>query len=161
MSGGILRVNEIQKGDGTAFPIGKVLQVVTNTSTTATTTTSASYVDTNISASITPSSTSSKIMIIVSGSLFNGTGNLSSKATIFRGNASSGTNLGHSVWGMINAYDQENASVANGGMNFLDTPSTTSSQLYTVAIAHETGGNTATYIPNGQKGSITLMEIGA
>ena len=167
----ILKVDQLQDSGGnnlvtsngsgviTAAGFGKVGQVVTNTSTTLTSTTSASYVDTNISASITPSSTSSKIMIIVSGSLFNGTANTSAKATIFRGNASSGTNLGDSTWGMINAYDQGNPCVSNGGMNFLDSPSTTSSQLYTVAIAHETGGNTAIYIPNGQKGSITLMEI--
>ncbi len=45
---------------------GKILQVVTGTTTTDTAVTSTSYTDSTLSASITPSATSSKILILVS-----------------------------------------------------------------------------------------------
>ena len=40
----IIKVNTIQKTDGTAFPVGKVLQVITATNTVERTTTSNSFV---------------------------------------------------------------------------------------------------------------------
>ena len=53
---------------GTTLPAGvggKVLQVVSFNTTTQTQTTSTSFIDTAITGSITPSSTSSKVLIIV------------------------------------------------------------------------------------------------
>ena len=47
-----------------AIPTGKVLQVVNNTFSTAVTTTSSTYSDTGISLAITPSATSSKIVVM-------------------------------------------------------------------------------------------------
>ena len=56
---------------------GKVLQVVTNTHSTSTSTTSSSYVSTNLDASITPSSSSNKILVLVAqnGVYKDGSGN--------------------------------------------------------------------------------------
>jgi len=51
---------------GTATGFGKVLQVVTGETTTNTQITSTSYADTSLTANITPSATSSKILILVS-----------------------------------------------------------------------------------------------
>ena len=51
---------------GTATGFGKVLQVVTGETTTNTQITSTSYTDTTLTANITPSATSSKILILVS-----------------------------------------------------------------------------------------------
>ena len=48
------------------MPTGSVLQVVQGTTNTQTTTGQTSYVDTGLSAAITPSSTSNKILILVS-----------------------------------------------------------------------------------------------
>ena len=63
----ILKVDTIKKTDNSTFPIGKVLQCVQGTTATMVNFTStSSYVDTGLSASITPSSTSSKVLIQVS-----------------------------------------------------------------------------------------------
>jgi len=51
---------------GTATGFGKVLQVVTGETTTNTQITSTSYTDTSLTANITPSATSSKILVLVS-----------------------------------------------------------------------------------------------
>ncbi len=48
----------------TSFAPGKVLQVVQGTTTTSTSTTSTTYADTTLSGAITPSATSSKILVI-------------------------------------------------------------------------------------------------
>ena len=50
----------------TGISAGKVLQVVTGTSSTQTNVTSSTYADTGISASITPSSTSNKVLVMFS-----------------------------------------------------------------------------------------------
>ena len=60
-----LKVNTIQEADGTAFPFGKILQVVQGTKTSEFSSTSTSYTDlTGLSVAITPS-TNSKILAIV------------------------------------------------------------------------------------------------
>ena len=49
---------------------GKVLQVVGATTTTSTTIASTSYTDTTITATITPTSATSKILVLINGALF-------------------------------------------------------------------------------------------
>ena len=49
----------------TSFAPGKVLQVQSSTKTTESTTTNGSYVDTGLQVNITPSSTSSKILVVI------------------------------------------------------------------------------------------------
>ena len=51
---------------------GTILQVVQGTTTTETSTSSTSFVDTTLTASITPTSASSKILAVVSGPLYGG-----------------------------------------------------------------------------------------
>ena len=58
-----LKIKDVTSGSVMSKP---VLQVVTGTSSTDTSVASTSYTDTTLSASITPSSTSSKILILVS-----------------------------------------------------------------------------------------------
>jgi hypothetical protein len=138
---------------------GSVLQVVTAETSTNTSTTSTSFVTTNLTASITPSSTSSKVFAIVSAQGFiNGTGT-SGIYTLFRGTVA-GTNLGNSTWGFTNLYSSGGTMTGSLSINYLDSPSTTSSQTYTYAMRSESGS--ATHInANGQKAILTLMEIAA
>ena len=59
-----LKVTNLQKLDGTTFPIGKIGQVLTVTIGSEQSTTSSSYSDVSgLSLAITPSATSSKIMV--------------------------------------------------------------------------------------------------
>jgi hypothetical protein len=70
----ILRFDEWQdsngvpvlNGAGGGLALGKILQVVEATTTTTATTTSGTYADTNLTATITPSSATSKVLVLVS-----------------------------------------------------------------------------------------------
>jgi hypothetical protein len=127
---------------------GKVLQVVTATTTTNTSSVSASYVLMgSLEASITPSSTSNKILILpcgVAGS------NTSSKLTIYRG----ATNIlgTDGFCGLGN-----NIASAQFSACFLDSPSTTSSTTY--GIYGKTTESISAPCAAGGTASITLLEI--
>jgi hypothetical protein len=138
---------------------GKVLQVVQATYATAVNTSSTSYQSTGLSASITPSSTSSKIYINVTQMATIQASDRGAIFTIFRG-TTSGTDLssGNSA-GISYPY------TATGGnsrfpinMQYVDSPSTTSSTTYTSAVKSDGNGQIGT---SGSFSVITLWEIGA
>ena len=134
-----------------AIATGDVLQVVNMTSVAKTTTTSTSFVATALTDTITPSSTSSKILIIATGNLNNTSANQWNYATIAKG----GTNLGNSV-GMVGVYaGGDNHSAAT--ITYLDSPSSTSELTYDVRI--RCSGGTSNWNQQEAKISLTLMEI--
>ncbi len=142
---------------------GKVLQVVQGTRTTNFTTTSASYVDLGLSVSITPSSATSKIMVMVSGYSYiyrsgSGTDNYGSLALV--GGA---TQLQEHNIGYYQLASTSNAEIyIPMNFSYLDSPATTS------AITYKTQGktysaSTTLYLIAGATtiASIVAMEIGA
>lgn len=154
-------------------PGGKVLQVVQTTKTDTFSTTSASYTDiTGFSVSITPSSTSSKILIImmVSGSTSGTNGPL----TLLRGStqiflADSAGSRTRSTANLANAASINE--IESNIVLYLDSPSTTSSTTYKLQTAAIDGGGTV-YINRGSNdfdasnrmrsaSSIIAMEVGA
>ena len=137
---------------------GKVLQVVSAQYRTEVSTTSTSFVDSGLSASITPSSTSSKVLVRYSMPQYNNTASRYVYSTLFRGTVS-GTNLAPGSEGMGVSRISNESVVATVGGEFLDSPSTTSSQTYTVVF--KCNGGQATAQINGTNSSLVLMEIGA
>ncbi len=147
----------------TNLSAGKILQVISQESTTGFATTSSSFVDVfDFTANITPSATSSKVLVIASSNMeCDGSGNRSF-ATIRRDS----TNLGHSTGGLTmmheyyypGAQDQEMPCT----MVYLDSPNTTSQVTYKVQIRLD-GGTRAGW--NGAqhvtKGSFIVMEVSA
>ena len=140
-----------------AVPIPSgVVQVVSATSATVTTTTSTSYVTSGLSASITPSKASSKVMIFVSGAFYNNAANAEIYATVFRGTVA-GTNLAtSSTHGFASVFP---VTLQTPAFNFLDSPNTTSAQTYTVGIRSAGGSATAAWAYQGGTTVITLMEV--
>ena len=135
---------------------GKVLQVVSATTATAVTTTSTSYVTSGLTATITPSLASSKILILTSQCCDRNAADDGSHFTIFRGTVA-GTNLGVAN-GMGGIFPLV---VTQMSLVFLDTPSTTSAQAYTVGMKNGSGSNN-TRAQNGDRtSSMVLIEIGA
>ena len=128
---------------------GKVLQVVTDVFSTETSTTSTSYVAVSgFAATITPSSTSSKILVLCSASSYINTSD-AYLGTIYRG----GTDLG--TFGRL-------FSTAGGlggfiSFNYLDSPSAISATTYT--YYHKVGSGTGYVSVNNYKSNLTLMEI--
>ncbi len=132
---------------------GKVLQVVGSSSTTNFTNSSTSLAE-MMNVSITPSSTSNKILIHFSTNCqISGGTNSYGRATVFRGTLS-GTDLGQKVGGL-------NAGTHNDSMLtgvYLDSPSTTSAQKYTLAMS--TGsGSTSSAGTDSRMYNLILMEI--
>lgn len=131
---------------------GAVLQVVNAIITTAVTTTSASYVTTGLTASITPKSNTSKILIMACcANLYNGGGAV--PTTIYR----NATNLGA---GTLNNLGMWYAGTGQGNVyiQYLDSPATASATTYTVYFLAN-GGGTATFSNQNTPSTLVLMEI--
>jgi hypothetical protein len=139
----------------TSMPTGSILQVVNATSTTSVSTTSSSFADTGFSASITPSSTSSKILLLGNFTCHANTNGLIYKLTAYRDGT---TNLGHATWGFSWIYGASTTIVGECAVNYLDSPATTSSVTYNIYHAIS-GSGTGYFTYNGARSGFTLMEI--
>jgi len=142
------------------LPTGSVLQVVPNTYTGFISTTSTSYVTTGLSASITPTSASSKILIFHSCGVMCVSANVQMNLTLYRG----GSNLMAQGQGML--YTNTGATQGFGNILYYDSPATTSSTTYTIYFKnHNNSAGTVIWNPDGASGAATaqliLMEIAA
>lgn len=139
---------------GALIAPGHILQVVQTVKSSSFTTTSATLVDiTGLSVSITPTSATSKVLVQVSAALFRTDTNFS-RFSVFRGNAATGTDLG--PFGLFKADTTPYGWV---GVNYLDSPATTSSTTYQAALGAVIGGGTAGL--QGERSTITVMEVAA
>jgi hypothetical protein len=142
---------------------GKVLQVVSATYSTLSFTTSASYVDTGLTASITPSLSTSKILVLVNhanskaNNANNGT-QLTAQFNLVRTSTElTYNNMGFNHITTTNGSTKEFFSQQN--FMYLDSPSTTSSTTY--KTQYKTEISTRVEINDGGVSSIILLEIGA
>jgi hypothetical protein len=142
---------------------GKVLQVVNATSTTQTNVASTTYTDTTLSATITPSSTTSKILVIYSQVLNceRSAIGTAAKLQLLRGSTSI-QNLGF-IQNMNATGASFTALTAMVTSSCLDSPSTTSATTYKTQIAANTTANGGIAIAqiDSNPSSMTLLEIGA
>ena len=147
---------------------GKVLQVVQATYSTETTIASTSYTDTGLSVSITPSSATSKILIIVQQSFYvrRNTEDCGGALRLLRDATDIFDIGGASKYSSLYNYQSGATNAQLGSMIpiiYLDSPSTTSSTTYkTQARSYSTAnsGQVAAQLDSANS-SITVMEIGA
>jgi hypothetical protein len=137
------------------LPTGSVLQVVNATYATETSTTSTSYVATGLLAAITPTSSSSKIFIVITFPAFVTTGGLSGYYSLFRG----ASNLYNSDGAF--RFETSAALLSAGAISYFDSPATTSSTTYQVYFKSQTSGQSTRICLGGATATITLMEISA
>jgi hypothetical protein len=166
-AGQVLRVNSGATAPEWATPAGggKVLQVVSAVTTTATTIASTSFTDTTITLAITPTLATSKILVMVSANLFVSRSanyqfvgaKLIRGATDIVTYTSSGF-VGFFGGGITNQDQGHTSSIV-----FLDSPATTSSTTYKVQgqISDTANSGTSVWQRNSNPSTITLMEIGA
>ena len=137
-------------GSKLVMPTGSVLQVVSASGGGVVISSSNSFVDTGLSAAITPSATSSKILVLVDQNLTSGAAGNWTGYGLYRGSSSiKGT-----------SYIQRNGGSHMSeqlGYNYLDSPSTTSATTYKTMFKATTG--TAQVNDNSAPSTITLMEI--
>ena len=148
----------------TVIGAGAVLQVVQANTTTRVQITNSTYTDTNLTASITPSSTSSKILVLVSQNI--GTYNNQQVGTagnfrIVRDSTTVFTS--ENVISIVAALGNASELRVAGQycFNYLDSPSTTSSVTYKTQMnLSGGGGRVEPQSSNGLSNStIILMEI--
>lgn len=153
-----LEVKAIQAPTGydLQMPAGHILQVVQAQYSTNTTTTSTSFVTSGLNATITPSSTSNKILVSFSIEAYTNSTDYC-YVTAFRGTVS-GTNLGNSVGGL--GFVRTDAYVYSPISNaILDSPSTTSAQTYTVGFRSNGAGTVGVCYTKNAVATLTLMEV--
>ena len=147
------------RGDNTFAEAGggKVLQVVQTTLTTLLSTTSASFVEASgFNVAITPSATSSKVLVMVSTNTQNTAGDGKTNVTLARGASvlqANGFAFHSQASGATYSFSSSSA------FNYLDSPNTTSATTYKVYFLGETGTANLNY--NNSVGTITAIEIGA
>ena len=117
---------------------GKIGQVVSTTKTDEFSTSSTSVTDiTGLSVSITPSSTSSKILILVDGNVSDNNTTYAGAMKLFRDSTEicKGTNGSANNIGFDNVRRNSGSDESKKfSINFLDSPSTTSSTTYKISI---------------------------
>jgi len=152
------------RGDNTFAEAGggKVLQVIHSNFSTYVNSTSTSYVQSGLTASITPSSTSSKILIFMN---ILGLGQNSALTSIrFKLVKNNTTDI--IEFDDIAGYDSGSDTIGSNTshLNYLDSPATTSSTTYTMYFKRQQGSgviffNNYVSLVGGTSSTITLMEI--
>jgi hypothetical protein len=138
---------------------GKVLQVVSATTTTFVSSTTTTYVDTSLTATITPTLSTSKILVLVAQ---NGLGKISNNTSqalrLVRGATE--------ISALSNLGDTDSTGTVNCSASFayLDSPATTSATTYKTQTNSE-ANSSMVYAQNYNSvvtmSTIVLMEIGA
>jgi hypothetical protein len=140
---------------------GKVLQIVYASYATEVVNSTSTYADTGLTATITPSSATSKVLVLVTQ---NGVGKQA-------GNASSGCNVRLSLpggstiqFGYAVGYDGTSIERFHGSVSYdyLHSPATTSAITYKTQFANFANASSVTVQnDNNASSSIVLLEIGA
>ena len=147
----------IASADTVAIP-GHVIQVVEGSTTTVAQTGTTTYSSTNLSASITPSSTSSKILVLVAQPITLSTDTADERIAYLR--LLRGTTELVAI-----PYDAESDSGVrtkvpiNGVISYLDSPSTTSATTYSTEMKLNNTSADIYVQNNSRRSTITLMEI--
>jgi hypothetical protein len=153
-SGGLSSAQLVNAADITSgtlpkarLPAGSILQVVQTSKTDAfsTTTTQPTYVDvTGMSVSITPTSASSRILILCSFQLSSNNATVYANArllrdstAIFIGDANGSNARASAATGLSQTFSAAGSSIA-----FVDSPATTSAITYKIQMAKGEGGGT-------------------
>jgi len=157
------------------LPTGSVLQVVSTTSTSnasTANTTGTTYVASGFIVTITPSSATSKVLLLCSSAIGNSVGGAGMSAQFYRsigGGGYSSIGAGAQVTGYLNNITYVSYQVNMFGIHYLDSPATTSSISYQLYFQGNNGTPTGTCYLNGRNNdggqqpqlNITAMEISA
>jgi hypothetical protein len=131
---------------------GTVLQVVQTVVSTLVNNSTASYIDTGLTATITPKSATSKILVISNQSLYADTAIAEMGYALIRGSTTLDAQKAP-------VFSYGNAIVGQGVYNYLDAPNTTSATTYKTMFARLTGGGNIYANINNNAARMTLMEI--
>jgi hypothetical protein len=142
---------------GTAFPaVGKIGQVLYTSHNTAVTNSTTSYSDTGLTLNITPSATSSKILVYVSQHMFIEDGQSNGTSGALRLNGSSNGLI--AIGNICRRYPDTIQQMEQVPLYFLDSPNTTSAVTFKTQFKLQSGGAIVCQ-RNSEPSMITLMEV--
>jgi len=147
----IIPVNGVPTGGG-----GGIIQVVQDTYNTESSTANTSYTATGLSVNITPTSTSSKVLVLFNLPLQKGGSNLRISVGLHRGGSE--IYLANREACFNNQTNQATETVS--GM-FLDSPATTSAVTYDVRVRVSSGSGTFYWSVSSTVCTLTAMEVSA
>ena len=147
----------------TASGGGKLLQVVTGTTTTSTQIASTTYTDTTITATITPSSASSKILVLAQGYYNLYRGNLGGEQYTDIKLVRASTDIYEMTRLGYNFATNESSFDNSVPIMYMDSPSTTSATTYKIQskVGFTAQNGKVTWQNFSIKSNIQLLEIGA
>jgi hypothetical protein len=155
-----------------ALPAGTVLQVVSTLKSDTFTTTSTSFIDiTGLSVSITPTSSTNKILVIASVNATGASGAVQAMLQLVRNSTAIdvGDAASTRIQATMNLYTAATDGVVIGTPCFLDSPATTSATTYKVQMrvnsstgyVNRTTSDTDSTVYSRVTSTITVMEIAA
>ena len=172
-SGTIALQNQLSGMTSVSMPAGSIIQVVSSSTTGDLTTSSTSFVDVTTTGgaswetAITPSSTSSKILVCYNVVLkVYDSGNPNNRSTLkvlekigsgSYGNLDANTT---EMQTLLGNYDYGNSGVWNGSrpvFQYLSSPNTTSEVKYKMQVKNS--GSASSAMHDAEPGTVTLMEI--
>jgi hypothetical protein len=147
----------LTNGTNTNFPAGSVLQVISAIQNTGGSTSTSTRADTGLTASITPSSSSNKILVFVDMAGCAKTTNTAAYLGfwLMRGSTDLIQFEGQAGWTNTTTIN----SVGACSTNYLDSPSSTSSVTYKVQFNSPGNVGVAYFGASSSVSTITLMEI--
>jgi len=139
-----------------SMPTGSVIQVVNATYSTSVTSSTSTYVDTGLTATITPTSATNKILVLVSqNGVSKTTNDTTCKIQLLRGASSI------NVFAFFAGRNSANTinSVGSASTCYLDSPATTSATTYKTQFASSQNNASATVQEASETSTITLLEV--
>ena len=145
----IIPVNGVPTGGG-----GGIVQVVQDTINSETSTANTTYTASGLSLSITPTSTSSKILVLFNIPVQKGASNLRVSVGLFRNGSEIYLANREACFNNLSSQATETVS----GM-FLDSPATTSAVTYDVRVRVSSGSGTFYWSVSSTVCTLTAMEV--
>jgi hypothetical protein len=139
---------------------GKVLQVISATYSTTVTNGTNVYADTGLTATITPSLATSKILVIVAqNGVAKRVGNAGSGVLLklMRGASDIALIAGYTGW----TGTSSEMTIGSAGITYLDSPATTSATTYKTQFRNDVNATNVQVQQSNDVSTITLLEIGA
>jgi hypothetical protein len=154
----ILKVNTIQKKDGTDFPLGKIGQVVQGVVNTQLISTSSSFTNIGFDLNITPTSASSKILAtFFCPALKTANANTRMETKLFYTVGGVESEVQSFGWSVYNEVVDDSGQTAGG--SFLHSPSSTSELTYTVKFNNVSAVGQTIACWGPRPSTLTLMEV--
>jgi hypothetical protein len=136
---------------------GKVLQVIQATYGTSTSSSSTSYADTGLTANITPSNASNKVLVMYSLQCYRSNANALNGVNLKLLRDATDINTTIGIFRTDSTVNQQ----ALQSFAYVDSPSTTSATTYKLQFANRNASASAIVFVENTTGTLILMEIGA